>query len=250
MESVLSVLSSLNDTSPAVFRVIDLIGVLFNGVLGGRLARGKHFDAVGFTVLALTSAVGGGVIRDVLLQQGPPVALTDPWYLGTALAGAAISMLWTFDSRPWRIALTLADGTALGCWAATGTLKALTAGLGILPALLLGIITAVGGGMVRDIAAGNVPTIFGGNYLYTVPALVSAAVMVILAKLGFPTVGMLVATLVGSGFTALAHRKHWSLPQTSEWTLTMTSSQLRRTLGAMGPRRPGKSSGRFHDSDS
>ena len=119
MNENVPVLEALNHTLPDLFRVIDLVGVLLNGVLGGRLARTKHFDAVGFAVLAIMCALAGGMIRDVLLQAGPPVALTDPFYLGTALVGAAIAMLWKLDSRPWRIALVVADGTVLGCWAAT-----------------------------------------------------------------------------------------------------------------------------------
>lgn len=228
------VLEPLNTALPDLFRVIDLIGVLLNGVLGGRLARTKHFDAVGFSVLAVISALGGGMVRDVLLQVGPPVALTDPWYLATALVGAGIAMLWKLDSRPWRIALVIADGTVLGCWAATGALKTLSAGFGIMPALLLGIMTAVGGGMIRDVAAGNVPQVFGGNNLYATPALVSAAVMVTFSQAGLDMVGMLVATVVGSGFTVVAHRRRWQLPQNPEWTLSLTSSQVRQLLADHG----------------
>lgn len=225
--------ASLNDSLPDLFRAIDLVGVLLNGVLGGRLARTKRFDAVGFGVLAVLSALGGGMVRDTLLQQGPPVALTDPWYLACALVGAGIAMLWKLESRPWRIVLILADGTVLGCWAATGALKTLQAGFGIMPALLLGIMTAVGGGMIRDVAAGNVPQVFGGNNLYATPALVSAGIMVAFAQTGHSTVGILVATVVGSAFTAVAHRRRWQLPQNPEWTLTLTASQLRhlRPLG-------------------
>jgi uncharacterized membrane protein YeiH len=170
------------------------------------------------------------MIRDVLLQAGQPVALTDPWYLPTALVGAGVALLWKLESRPWRVALVLADGTALGCWAATGVIKALVAGLGVVPALLLGIITAVGGGMVRDVCAGNVPRVFGGNTLYATPALVSAGLMAVLARTGHPTVGMVAATLVGACFTLIAHRQRWTLPQDSEWTLTLTPTQLRRLL--------------------
>lgn len=219
--------ASLNDSLPDLLRGIDLIGVLLNGVLGGRLARTKRFDAVGFSVLAVMSALGGGMVRDTLLQQGAPVALTDPWYLGTALVGAGIAMLWKLESRPWRIILILADGTVLGCWAATGALKTLQAGFGVMPALLLGIMTAVGGGMIRDVAAGNVPQVFGGNNLYATPALVSAGIMVAFAQFGRATIGILVATVVGSAFTAVAHRRRWQLPQNPEWTLTLTASQLR-----------------------
>lgn len=223
-------MNSLNDVLPDLFRGIDLLGVLLNGILGGRLARQKRFDAVGFAVLAIMSALAGGMVRDTLLQAGPPVALTDPFYLGTALLGAAIAMLWKFESRPWVVALVIADGMVLGSWAATGAQKTLLAGFGVVPAIMLGIITAVGGGMIRDIAAGNVPQVFGGNNLYATPAFVSATIMVIFYSSGYATIGMLVATIVGTAFTALSHWHGWQLPQHDDWTLTLTAGQIKRLL--------------------
>lgn len=234
---LLSAGSLLSEIDPAhVFRAVDLTGVLINGILGGQMARQKRFDAVGFAVLAVLSGLGGGMIRDVLLQAGRPVALTDPWYLPVALVGAVVALLWKLQSRPWRVILILADGTALGCWAATGVLRALNAGLGVVPALLLGLITAIGGGMVRDVCAGNIPRVFGGNTLYATPALVSAALMAAMAQAGHPNLGMLVSIVVGVGFTAIAHRRRWMLPQDSEWTLTLTSSQVRRLRAAFDRR--------------
>ena len=213
-----------------IFRVIDLTGVLLNGILGGKLARTKHFDAVGFVILAIMSAMGGGIVRDVMLQHGPPVALTDPLYISTALVGAGIAFFWKLSSRFWRIALIIADGTVLGCWAATGAMKTLALGFGIMPALLLGITTAVGGGMIRDGTAGNVPMVFGGNNLYAPPALVSAAIMVLLYSLGSPTWGMILATVVGSSFTVVAHWRKWQLPVHSDWSLAETPAQLKARL--------------------
>lgn len=222
-----------------VFRVIDLTGVLLNGILGGKLARSKRFDAVGFVILAIMSAMGGGIIRDVMLQQGPPIALTDPFYISTALVGAAIAFLWKLDNRFWVVALILADGIVLGSWAATGAIKTMSAGFGVMPALMLGITTAVGGGMIRDVTAGNVPQVFGGNNLYATPALVSAGVMVTLYSFGHPTLGMITATVVGSSFTVLAHWRKWQLPTHSDWSLSITPTQLKNLL-ATRPGLPGR----------
>ena len=180
------------------------------------------------------------MVRDILLGAAPPVALTDPRYLTVALVGAGVAMLWKLESRPWRIALILADGMVLGCWAATGALKTLAAGFGIMPALLLGLMTAVGGGMIRDVCAGNVPQVFGGNHLYATPALASAVVMVVAQKCGYGSFGMVLATVVGVGFTALAHRRRWVLPQNSEWTLQLSSSQVQKLLRVRAARRAEK----------
>ncbi len=200
------------DVLPGVFRGIDLLGVLLNGVLGGAIARRKRFDLVGFAVLAIVSALGGGMLRDTLLQAGPPVALTDPYYLGTALVGAFIAFLLPLQGRWWDRLFVLADGVVLGCWAATGATKALAAGLGVLPAILLGVTTAVGGGMIRDIVVGEVPAILGGNTLYATSAVFAGVAMIALSEAGHETVGMVVATVVGAGLSILAHRRRWVLP--------------------------------------
>lgn len=221
-------LDSLNHSLPDLFRFIDLTGVFLNGIIGGRLARSKGFDAVGFAVLAIMSALGGGMVRDTLLQAGPPVALTDPYYLGTALVGAFIAFLWRLDSTYAARAIVVADGIVLGTWAATGAVKTLSLGFGIMPAIMLGMITAVGGGMIRDVSAGNVPMVFGGNNLYATPAAVASIVMVIFFFYDLEMIGMLAATIVGSSFTVIAHWRKWQLPAHDDWTLTLTSSQLRQ----------------------
>lgn len=128
----------------AVFDVVDLLGVLTNGILGGVVARQLRMDLVGFVVLAIVSGLGGGMLRDTLLQQGFPVALTNPAYLTTALAGALVAYPMVFGSKWTFRALFVADCLSVGCWAATGTVKALGAGLAWPPAILLGVVTAVG----------------------------------------------------------------------------------------------------------
>ncbi len=224
-------LDSLNESLPDLFRVIDLTGVFLNGIIGGRLARQKRFDAVGFAVLAIMSALGGGIVRDLMLQAGPPVAITDPYYLVTALLGAFIAFLWKFDSK-WSVRMILvADGTVLGTWAATGAIKTLNLGFGVMPALLLGVMTAVGGGMIRDVSAGSVPMVFGGNNLYATPAVVSALVMVGFFYMNLPMLGMLVATVVGASFTVVAHWRQWQLPTNPDWTLDLRSFKSRFPKG-------------------
>ncbi len=227
-------LDALNQSLPDLFRFIDLTGVFLNGIIGGRLARQKRFDAVGFAVLAIMSALGGGMVRDTLLQAGPPVALTDPYYLGTALVGALIAFLWKLDSRLASRMIVVADGIVLGTWAATGAGKTLALGFGIMPAIMLGMITAVGGGMIRDVSAGNVPMVFGGNNLYATPAAVASVVMVVFSFQDLQMLGMLAATIVGSSFTVVAHWRKWQLPTNADWTLTLTSTQLAQLVRHRG----------------
>ena len=214
-------LDALNNSLPEVFRAIDLMGVLLNGILGGKVARERNFDAVGFCILAIMTALAGGMIRDLLLttRTGAPVAITDPYYLGFAIIGALIAMAFRMDSRAWSVLLVIADGMVLGCWSATGAIKTLDAGF------------AIGGGMVRDISAGLVPRVFGGNNLYATPAFACSLVTVIFWHMGQPVLGMGASIIVGLVFTGMAHWRRWKLPQTREWTITLTYSQLKALRG-------------------
>ncbi|MGC5628026.1 trimeric intracellular cation channel family protein [Georgenia sp. Z1344] len=195
----------------ALFDAVDLLGVLANGVLGAAVARALRMDLVAFVTLGIISGLGGGLIRDTLLQV-PPVALAEPAYLGTALAGALIGYLVPFDGRWSNRVLVVADALALGCWSAIGTLKAVHLGLAPIPAVLIGLITAVGGGMVRDVLVGRVPAVFGGNTLYAVPAVTGSIVMVVGATIEQEAIAFAVAILVTAGFALLARSRGWQLP--------------------------------------
>jgi uncharacterized membrane protein YeiH len=121
------------------------------------------------------------------------------------------------EGRVWDRVFPFVDALALGCWAAVGAQKTLGFGLGWLPAMLLGTITAVGGGMVRDVVLRRIPLIFGGTTLYATCALVASGVMVLLYRLGHPTIGLVAATLTGAGLTLLARWRNWQLPEAYVW---------------------------------
>lgn len=163
------------------------------------------------------SGLGGGLIRDTLLQRGTPVALTDYAYLTTALIGAGIAFAVRFEGRVWDRLFPFVDALALGCWAAAGAQKTLTVGLGWLPAVLLGTMTAVGGGAVRDIAVGKIPAIFGGNTLYATCAVIASGALVVIQYSGYPQVGLVVATVVGAVLCLLARWRGWMLPEHIAW---------------------------------
>jgi uncharacterized membrane protein YeiH len=201
-----------------LFRLLDLTGVLGNALLGGVIARREKLDPVGFVVLAVLSGVGGGLLRDTLLQHGTPVALTDYAYLLTAFAGAALAFLVRVEGRAWDHTWPVVDALALGCWAAAGAQKTLDAGLGWLPAVLLGTITAVGGGAIRDVVLRRVPGILGGNTLYATCAAAASGALVVLSVHGHPTVGSWAASAVGAGLCLLARLRGWVLPDADAWS--------------------------------
>jgi uncharacterized membrane protein YeiH len=200
------------DSLTEIIRFVDLAGVVANAILGGIAARSARLDIVGFLILAIMSGLGGGMIRDTLLQHGTPVALTDPAYLICAFAGGAVAFFIPLTGTLSRRSLVLLDALAVGCWAAAGAQKTLDAGLWWLPAVMLGVITAVGGGMVRDIMLLKVPTIFGGNTLYATSALVASIEMVVLSLLGYQAIGSAAAILSGALLSLLARRYGWILP--------------------------------------
>lgn len=195
-----------------LFRVVDLTGVVANGLLGAAVARGQRFDLIGFLVLAIAAGLGGGMIRDVLLDAGPPIALTDPAYLTCALGAAVVGYLLAFEGRLPRRLLVVADALALGCWAGTGTAKALGVGLDPPAAVILGVVTAVGGGMLRDLLAGRVPQVLGGNTLYATFAVLASLQAALLHRHLGETAVMATGILLCLVLVPLARRQGWTLP--------------------------------------
>ncbi|WP_188113061.1 trimeric intracellular cation channel family protein [Mycobacterium simiae] len=218
----------MSPTLGEVFQVVDLTGVFGNAVLGGIVATEERLDPVGFAALAMLSGLGGGLIRDALLQHGPPVALTDYVYLIVAIAGAIIAFLVPVYGRAWNLAFPVIDAIALGTWAVAGAQKTLATGLGWEAALLMGTITAVGGGTLRDIAVRRTPQIFGGNTLYATCAVIASGVMVLFAYYGRATMGAVIATAVGATLCLLARWRGWQLTERPAWHYALRRQPSKR----------------------
>lgn len=194
---------------------VDLAAVFAAAVLGGQVAAEKNLDPVGFAALAITSGLGGGMLRDVLLGHGPPLALTHPSYLVTALIAAAVAFLFDLQRhRPGRMILLAVDALGLSFWAVSGSQRATAAGLGVVSALLLGVITSVGGGVIRDVLVGNRPAIFARmGALYATAALAAVSVDQILTALHLiQYAATLISVGAGSTVRLLSLRYEWNLP--------------------------------------
>ncbi|WP_157697009.1 trimeric intracellular cation channel family protein [Brachybacterium avium] len=213
-----------------VLRVMDLLGVFVMGVAAGALASRLNFDAVGFAVIGISAGLGGGLVRDLILGIGVPAAFDGPWYLACALAGAGFSFLVATEGAWWRHLVTVLDIAAMGLWAATGTAKSLGYGLDVLPAILLGVTSAVGGGVIRDVLVGRIPAIFGGGPLYATGALLTAVLTWLVVALGLPSPLVLIAVAVGALLAGLAAWRRWTLPAHAEWQVTMSAPQLKRLV--------------------
>jgi uncharacterized membrane protein YeiH len=157
--------------------VLDLVGVFAFALSGGLVAVKKRLDLFGVLVLASAAAHGGGIMRDVLIGRIPPTGISD-WRL---LTGAIVAGLVTFAYHPGveRISrfVRVLDAVGLAVFAVGGSLTALGAGANAVPAVIVGGITAVGGGMVRDVLAGQVPEVLRRE-MYALPALLGSTLVV------------------------------------------------------------------------
>ncbi len=192
--------------------VLDLLGTFVFAISGALVAVRKELDVVGVLVLAGTTAVGGGFLRDVLIGATPPAALSDWRYLVTpVVAGLLAFRLHPALGRMERTVNTF-DAFGLGLFCVAGAVKALDYGLGPLPAALMGMVTAIGGGMVRDLLAGRVPVVFRGE-LYAIPALSGATVVVVGLGVGLPALPVTVlGALVCLVWRLLAMWLNWQGP--------------------------------------
>lgn len=211
-------------------RVLDLVGVFVMGVAAGAIASRLNFDAVGFAVIGIVAGLGGGLVRDLILDYGTPAAFDGPWYLTCALGGAMFTFVIHADGPWWRRLVTALDIAAMGLWAATGTAKSLGYGLDTLPAILLGVTSAVGGGVIRDVLVGRIPQVFGGGPLYATGALVTAVLTWLVLALGLPSPTVLAAVAVGALLAGVAAWRRWSLPAHQEWQVTMSATQLKQLV--------------------
>jgi uncharacterized membrane protein YeiH len=200
-----------------ITRYLDLAGVFACAMLGGAVARGERLDLFGFLVVGIVSGLGGGLLRDTLLQHGTPVALTDYAYLPTAIAGAVLAFLISISEQAWDRLFTTLDAAVIGAWAVAGAQKTLAVGLGWLPAVLLGVTTAIGGGATRDVLLRRVPAVFGGNGLYATVAAAVAATMVVCTYAGVPVLGIVLGVALSMLLRLAAVKLGWGLPNGLEW---------------------------------
>jgi uncharacterized membrane protein YeiH len=158
--------------------VLDLAGT-FAFALNGALTavRTANVDIVGVVTLGMITALGGGIIRDVLLGAVPPAAFVDWRYLTVAACGGALVFLFARPLDRFSRSIDVLDAAGLALFAVTGAGKALQFGAGPMQAIILGVVTGVGGGTIRDVLIRKVPNVLTSG-LYAIPALVGAAVTV------------------------------------------------------------------------
>ena len=181
----------VDDPSPLLVAV-DLAGIFVFAISGALVAVRKGFDLFGALVLAGTTGLGGGFLRDVLIDATPPAALADWRYLVVPVVAGLLTFAFHPTLGRMERGINVFDAFGLSLFCVTGALKAVEFGLGPVPAALMGMVTGIGGGMVRDLLAGRPPVVFNSN-LYATPALVGAVVAVGLDRTSLPLIVVVVA---------------------------------------------------------
>lgn len=197
--------------SDTLLLIFDLAGIAVFAATGALVGVRKELDLFGVMVLALITGLGGGVLRDVLIGAVPPAALDDWRYL-VVPATTAVAVFYfhpTIGRMEKQIMVLDAIGLALFC--VTGAVKADDAGLNVLAASVLGLLTGVGGGMMRDVAAGRVPVIFRGE-LYATPAFAGALIAAVVAHENYPSAWYALAAGVCLIWRLAALARGWTAP--------------------------------------
>ena len=192
--------------------VLDLVGT-FVFALSGAMAGVRHrLDVFGVLVLSFVAANAGGILRDVLIGAVPPAAIADWRYIFVSLLAGSVTFWAQGTVRRLRDAVLVFDAAGLGVFAVSGALKATAFGLNPLAAVLLGMLTGIGGGMLRDLLVAEVPIVLRAD-LYAVAGLVGAAVVVGGQILGLPSSPLaIVGAALCFGLRLLALRRGWALP--------------------------------------
>jgi uncharacterized membrane protein YeiH len=206
-----------SDSRPRVehlLLVIDLMGTALFAAEGASTAVQARLDVLGLLVLGFVTALGGGILRDLLIGDVPPSSIRNWIYPAVALgAGATVFLLHAYTSGVNTWLVTTLDAAGLSFFAVAGATKALEFGLHPLLATMMGGITGVGGGTIRDLLIGQVPKILRSD-VYAAAALFGAAVTILCLKLRLkPVVASTSGIVACFALRMLAVYYHWNLPQ-------------------------------------
>ena len=200
--------------------ILEIIGTVAFAVSGAMTGLSKKMDIFGVVILGLTTAVGGGMIRDLVLGLTPPAMFTNPIYAAVAAVVSVIVFLpavrrWlTAYGRVREILMLVMDSLGLGVFTVVGIQRAYTATehRGLFRLVFVGVVTGVGGGLLRDVMAGQTPYIFV-KHVYASASIIGAILCAALwAPLG-ATMAMILGASVILAIRLLAAHYHWSLPK-------------------------------------
>jgi uncharacterized membrane protein YeiH len=183
------------------------------GALFAAQFRDRRLDLLGVAIIGIATGFGGGVLRDLLLNEVPRALLSN-WYLPVATASALIGMLLQRIFHRIQPLITALDALTIGLFGAIGTTAALALGLPAIPAVFVGAVSAVGGSILRDLLLSVPIALMQVGSLYAIAALVGATSLVVLVSLGAPAiVGAVACVALTFVVRVLAVLFHWTLPE-------------------------------------
>jgi uncharacterized membrane protein YeiH len=192
--------------------VLDLVGTFVFALSGAGAGVRRGLDLFGVLVLSFVAGNFGGITRDLMMGAVPPEAMSDWRYVAVSLLAGVITFYFFPLIDRLGSAVLLFDGAGLALFAVSGTQKALTFGLNPVMAALLGMLTGIGGGMVRDVLVAEIPIVLRAD-LYAVAALAGAAIVVIGSVLQFPSApSTIVGVALCFGLRVMAIKRGWHLP--------------------------------------
>lgn len=192
--------------------VLDLVGTFVFALSGAMWGVKRRLDLFGVLVLSFAAGNAGGITRDLLIGATPPAAISDWRYLAVALLAGLVTFWWYSGIDRWWSPVLLFDAAGLALFAVSGAQKALAYRLNPIMAMLLGALTGVGGGIMRDVLLAEIPTVLRSD-VYAVAALAGAAVVVIAHVLHLPsTAAAIVGAILCFGLRFIAIRRGWRLP--------------------------------------
>ncbi|WP_432038102.1 trimeric intracellular cation channel family protein [Streptomyces cucumeris] len=211
--------------TPSLQHAFELVGIFVFAISGALLGVRKNFDVFGMAVLAEVTALGGGVFRDLVIGAVPPIAFTDLGYFLTPLFATLIVFFLHPEVERITAAVGVFDAAGLGLFCVMGTMKAHDHGLGLTSSVTLGMATAVGGGVLRDILAHEMPSLLRWDRdLYAVPAIVGSSIAALLIHFDVLT-GATSALAATTAFLVrlLAMRFGWRAPRA--WNRRSTAAE-------------------------
>jgi uncharacterized membrane protein YeiH len=193
--------------------VLDLAGTFVFALSGAMAGTRRQLDLFGVLVLAFAAACVGGILRDVLIGATPPAAISDWRYLVASLVAGLIVFRWHATIERIASPVRIFDAAGLALFAVAGTHKALAYELNPVMSALLGMLTGIGGGVVRDVLLAQIPTVLRSD-LYAVAALAGASVVVIGDQFAIaPTVTAVAGAALCFVLRMMAIRRGWQLPR-------------------------------------
>lgn len=214
-EDALRALAEFKAYAGSTLLVLDLTGTFVFALSGAVAGVKERLDLFGVLVLSFAASSAGGITRDLLIGAVPPGAISDWRYLAASVLAGLIVFFWYPISKRLphlRDRVLVFDAAGLALFAVVGTQKALGYGLSPVMAPLLGVLSGVGGGMLRDVLLAQVPTVLRSE-LYAVAALAGAAVVVLGSMLGFPAGWTAICgAVICFGIRLIAIRRGWNLP--------------------------------------